>query len=276
LRIFEQYMAAYSPAIAARILPLAEQGFSFFDFSVLIGQPPAHPQVIELSLGVVLRVLRFLLGSAYRPMRVHLPHEPLTGRAEYREYFACPAQFAEPAAGFTLRTADLARPLAQDELAHRAVVQYLNTIIDRRDAGMGGQVRVLVRHLLPTGAATLEVIAAQFRLHPKALQRRLATEGTTFAALVDGVRQDMTRRYLRDTDITLTHLARELGYAEQSVLIRSCRRWFGSSPGALRNELRRGSHGRSNHADERASGSTSSNVNTSPSAVKTWARSQLS
>jgi AraC-like DNA-binding protein len=50
----------------------------------------------------------------------------------------------------------------------------------------------------------------------------------------------MARRYLRDTDMTLTHLARELGYAEQSVLTRSCRRWFGSSPLAVRDGLRRG------------------------------------
>ena len=238
LRIFDQYMAAYSPAIAVGILPSPKPGFSFFDFRVLIEQPPPHPQVIELSLGVALRVLRLLLGSAYRPMRVHLPHEPLTTRAEYLEYFACPPRFAEPAAGFTLRTADLGRPLAQDELAHRAVVQYLNTIIDRRDPGMSGPVRDLVRQLLPTGAATLDVIANQFRLHPKALQRRLASEGTTFAALVDGARQHMARHYLRDTDMTLTHLARELGYAEQSVLTRSCRRWFGSSPAVLRAGLR--------------------------------------
>ena len=238
--IVEQYMAAYSPAVGARMLPSPEQGLSFFDVSIMIEQPPAHRQVTELGLGVSLRVIRFLLGSGYHPVRVHLPHEPLTRRADYVEYFGCPARFAQPAAGFTLRTADLGRPLARDELAHRAVVQYLNTITDRRDAGMGRPVRDLIRQLLPTGAATLEVIAAQFRLHPKALQRRLAKEGTTFAALVDAVRQDMARRYLRDTDMTLTHLARELGYAEQSVLTRSCGRWFGSSPLALRDGLRRG------------------------------------
>lgn len=239
-KIIEQYMAAYSPAVGARILPSPERGLSFFDVSILIEQPPPHRQMTELAVGIMLRVFRFLLGSGYRPVRVHLPHEPLTRRADYVEYFGCPARFAQPAAGFTLRTADLERPLARDELAHRAVVQYLNTITDRRDEGMGGPVRDLVRQLLPTGGVTLQVIAAQFRLHPKALQRRLASEGTTFAALVDAVRQGMARRYLRDTDMTLSHLARELGYAEQSVLSRSCRRWFGSSPAALRDGLRRG------------------------------------
>ena len=75
---------------------------------------------------------------------------------------------------------------------------------------------------------TLELIAAQLQLHPKALQRHLAAEQTTFATLVDEVRRDAAERYLRDTSMTLSHLTRELGYAEQSVLTRSCRRWLGT------------------------------------------------
>jgi AraC-like DNA-binding protein len=71
-------------------------------------------------------------------------------------------------------------------------------------------------------------------LHPKALHHRLAIEGTTFGALVDNVWTEAAERYLRDTDISLSHLARELGYAEQSVLTRSCRRWFGTGPAGYR------------------------------------------
>lgn len=72
--------------------------------------------------------------------------------------------------------------------------------------------------LLPTGTVTLELIAAQFNLHTRALQRRLSDEGLRFGALLDGVRRDAAARYLRGTGITLSHLARELGYAEQSLL----------------------------------------------------------
>jgi len=52
------------------------------------------------------------------------------------------------------------------------------------------------------------------------------------------VRKDAADRYLRSTGISLTHLARELGYAEQSVLTRSCKRWFGTGPAAYRNQTR--------------------------------------
>src|SRR5262249_44055952 len=173
LAVFENYMAAYSPAISVRITGLPNPRRSFFEFRLRLHEPPPHSQVIELSLGVALRVLRFMLGSQYAPLSVHLPHAALTPPATYQRYFSCPSHFAQAAAGFTIPTADLTRPLVQDRLAHRAVVEYLNTVIDRRASGHRGPVGDLIRQLLPTGAATLDVIAAQFRLHPKALQRRL-------------------------------------------------------------------------------------------------------
>ena len=237
LRIFGTYMAAYSPVITIRVLPLADPQRSLLAVEFLLDSPPPHPQTTELSLGVSLRVFRLLMGADYTPLKVHLPHDPLTPKADYVRYFGCTPEFASRAAGFTVRTADLGRPLHRDDVAHRAVVDYLNGITPR-GAGIVESVRTIVRQLLPTGAATLEVVADQFSLHPKTLQRRLAEEDTTFAALVDQVRKDAAERYLRNTAISLTHLARELGYAEQSVLTRSCKRWFGAGPAAYRNRTR--------------------------------------
>jgi AraC-like DNA-binding protein len=234
--IFGTFMAAYSPALMIRVFPLDDPGRSFIEFEIRDRLPPC-PQIFELSLGVTLSVLRFLLGSEYSPLSVHLPHDPLTPGADYRRYFGCRPYFAERAAGFTVRTADLRRPLRRDDVAHRAIVDYLNSITEHH-TDMVASVRTVIRQLLPTGAATLEVVAGQFNLHPKALQRQLASEGTTFAALIDQVREEAAKHYLRDTQISMSHLARELGYAEQSVLTRSCKRWFGSGPAAYRKAVR--------------------------------------
>jgi AraC-like DNA-binding protein len=237
LGIFSTYMAAYSPVIAIHVAPLSDPQRSFLTIEFLLDNAPPHPQTTELALGVSLRVLRFLMGSEYAPLSVHLPHDPLTPKATYVRYFSCTPYFAERTAGFTVRTSELARPLNRDDVAHHAVVDYLNGITPR-NAGIVESVRIVARQLLPTGAATLEVVADQFNLHPKTLQRRLADEDTTFAALVDQVRKDAADRYLRSTGISLSHLARELGYAEQSVLTRSCKRWFGTGPAAYRNQTR--------------------------------------
>jgi AraC-like DNA-binding protein len=231
--IFENFMAAYSPAFSARITPLDDPGRSFLEYRLLIPGLGPIPQSMELSLGVTLRVMRVMLGAEYAPLNVHLQHDPLTAKKDYRGYFGCRPYFAQRRSGFTLRTADLARPLNDDQLAHQSVVHYLN-LITQRDKSVVQSVRAMVRQLLPTGTVTLELIAAQLNLHPKALQRRLSAEQTTFAALVDEVRRDAAQRYLRDTTVTLSHLTRELGYAEQSVLTRSCRRWFGTGPADYR------------------------------------------
>jgi len=203
--IVETFLGAYSPAISARITPSASAGQSFYAFEILIERPPPHPQTTELSLGVSLQVLRFQLGSQYAPLSVHLPHQPLTDTADYLTYFGCRPYFNQPTTGFTLRTADLMRPLNQDALAHQAVVQYLASITTRQP-GMTQSVRTMVRQLLPTGTASLELIAAQFDLHPRALHRRLTAEKTTFGELIDGVRRETAEHYLRDTDISLSHL----------------------------------------------------------------------
>lgn len=237
LNIFNTYLAAYSPAIGIRVAPLAGQDRSFIAFDFLLEHAPPSPQGMELSLGVSLRVLRFLLGSDWSPLSIHFPHDPLTPLADYVAYFGCRPQFAQRTAGFTVRSADLRRPLHRDDVAHRALVEYLNTMTASQ-TGLGQSVRTLVRQLLPTGAVTKDVIAGQFNLHPKTLQRRLADEGLTFAGLIDDVRKERAEHYLRTTQMDLSHLARELGYAEQSVLTRSCRRWFGCGPSAYRRRLR--------------------------------------
>ncbi len=238
VRIFSTYIAAYSPVLSVQVAPLSERPErSFFEHRIGLQRRPRCPQSIELSLGVVLKVLRFLLGPQYIPVSVHVPHKPLTAAEDYRDYFGCKTRFCEPMAGFTMRTADLSCPLNHDEFAHRAVVEYLTSLIGPGASGMSQSVRSIVRQLLPTGAVNIEVIAAQFDMHPKTLQRRLADEGTTFFALVDGVRRDAAEHYLRDTDINLAHLSRELGYTEHSALTRSCHRWFGTGPAAHRRAI---------------------------------------
>lgn len=235
--IVERFLSAYSPAISARITPGANSDESFYAFEVLIERSPPHPQTTELSLGVSLGIMRMMFDAPYAPLSVHLPHEPLTPVRDYLAYFGCRPYFAQPIAGFTFRSADLDRPLHRDDHAHQAMVRYLSAIT-AESPGVAASVRVMARQLLPTGTVSLELIAGELGLHPKALHRRLAAEETTFAALVDGVRRDTADRYLRDTDISLSHLTRELGYAEQSVLSRSCQRWFGCSASSRRKAVR--------------------------------------
>ena len=191
LRIFENFLSAYSPVISLRTTIESDPERTFIEYLMIDPDLPPHPQGDELSLGVTLRVLRFLLGADYAPLSVHIPHEPLGDVEDYRDYFGCRPIFAERTMGFTIRSADMGRPLQRDKLAHDAVVQYLTTTITSAEPRTIASVRTLVRQLLPSGTVTLDLIAEQLNLHPKALQRRLASDGTSFAAIIDEVRREL-------------------------------------------------------------------------------------
>jgi AraC-like DNA-binding protein len=236
--VFDKFMAAYSPAISARITVPVGTDLRRFEFEYLLDPTPPQAQAIELSLGVTLQVLRLFLGPGYRPLSVHLPHSARTSADEYQAYFGCPPSFGAPVAGFTLRATDLARPLPTDRIAHQTAMDYLISTIGESEPATTQLVRTLVRQLLPGGAVGLQDIARHVGLHPKTLQRRLSAEGATFGDLVDQTRRDTAQRLLLDTELTLDQLCRNLGYAEQSVLTRSCKRWFGTTPTAYRNGLR--------------------------------------
>ena len=232
--ILDTYMSAYSPGITTRISAHPDPELSRFEFDFTLNPTPPHAQAVELALGVTLRVLHLFLGTTYRPVAVHLPHPPLGTRTDYRRYFGCPPQFNEPTTGFTMRAADLQQPLSHDPLAHQLALNYLSTTLGNPARGLSGTVCSVIRQLLPTGNLTAEVAARQFGLHPKTLQRRLTAEGTTFAQLVDQSRRDTAHRLLLDTELSLHQICNQLGYSEQSVLTRSCKRWFNTTPTAHR------------------------------------------
>lgn len=233
--IIDTYMSAYSPGITARIHPHTDEALRRFEFDFLLRPMPPQAQAIELALGVTLRVLHLFLGTTYRAVSVHLPHPALGTRTDYRRYFGCPPRFKEPFAGFTLRTNDLQRPLNHDPLTHQLALRYLSNTRAEHATDFTDTVRGIIRQLLPTGEVTAALIARQFGIHHKTLQRRLVAEGITFGKLIDQTRRELARRLLLDTDLPLAQLCRQLGYAEQSVLTRACKRWFAMTPTDYRN-----------------------------------------
>ncbi|RWA20305.1 hypothetical protein MBRU_15665 [Mycolicibacterium brumae DSM 44177] len=238
--ILDTYMSSHSPGIIARITDHADPALRRFEYDFLLQPSPPQSQAIELALGLTLQVLRLFLGAAYRPVAVHVPHPPLGTDSDYRGYFGCTAHFNDPIAGFTLRAKDLQRPLTHDPLAHRLAMHYLTEAHGQRTRDIADTVRSMVRQLLPTGELTAGLVAHQFGIHPKTLQRRLVAEGTTFPELVDQTRRELAHRLLVGTDLPVSHVSRQLGYAEHSVFTRACKRWFGVTPTAYRNRYHPG------------------------------------
>jgi AraC-like DNA-binding protein len=67
--------------------------------------------------------------------------------------------------------------------------------------------------LLPHGQARHDVVAAKLAMSPLTLARRLASEGSSFVAILRRTRAALADRYLGDGALAIAQIARLLGYA---------------------------------------------------------------
>ena len=124
-----------------------------------------------------------------------------------------------------------------DPETRRIAEKYLESNYVPRTASLSDRVAELARRLLPTGQCSVDAIADQLAMHPRSLQRRLLTEDVRCQDLIERERRALATRYLAEPGLHLGQIAGLLGYAEQSTLNRSCRRWFGMTPRQYRAEL---------------------------------------
>jgi AraC-like DNA-binding protein len=89
--------------------------------------------------------------------------------------------------------------------------------------------RVLVPAVF-SGTHNLTTTARRLDLSPRALDRQLHAQGTTFRELLKAARFEMASQLLMDTQLTIEALAETLGYSEISAFTRFFTRLTGLSP----------------------------------------------
>ncbi len=240
-----QHMGNYSPALRIGMRPDTGD-CTCFTFEVLVPGTASLVQVHQLGFGVSLGILRLLVGSAFRPVGLALPHAAPVASERYGRFFGCPVAFDSDQAGMQVTNADLDRRRSSDDpLVREHVARYLDAA-GPADDDLVAQVRHLIGRTLPTGHADVRTIAAHLGLHPRTLHRWLAKQDTTFERVLDDVRREKAARHLSESSTSLDRIAAMLGYSQQSCLSRSCARWFGTTPGRFRatGEARRAQAGR--------------------------------
>lgn len=102
------------------------------------------------------------------------------------------------------------------------------------EAGLLAQVRALIGLHLGQRTITVPMVAREFGVSPRTLQRQLAEEGTSLRALLHGVRVDLGRVHLHDGRTSNTEIARVLGYTDATSFWRAFKAGTGSAPSAFR------------------------------------------
>ena len=199
--------------------------------------PPAYgqPQVILLVVAMGYRALTDAMNGAWIPERVHIPLDRPDQAQTFERFFASPIEFNSTFAGFSFPTTELKRrnPWADSHMAQHAV--SLLEMMPAPPEQIVDRTQHAVLLLLPVGKATLENVARNLGVHPRALQRQLNRGGRTFAGLLDETRRSLATLYLRSPGRTVSEVADLVGYSSVS----SFTRWFTDQLGVSPSNWRR-------------------------------------
>jgi AraC-like DNA-binding protein len=186
----------------------------------------------ECALAEVALGIRVLSGQELRARVVRLSHSAPKNTDEHARVFRCAVEFAHPHAEieFDDATLDARMGHANDrfcEVFEKQVQLALKRLPSPQSAYE--RVREVARAALSGGGCTLQGTAEALGLSARTLQRRLQEEGTSFAELVDALRNEMSVVYL-ERGIPIAEVAALLGYADATAFHHAFSRWTGSSP----------------------------------------------
>lgn len=235
LRFVCSHSYAHSLAAWIWLRPSLSGESTVVGHDILLEGLPQKAQAMEYILLVGNLSTLGLTGGRVRARRVLLRHQPLSPVANYRRHFGCDVRFGRSADAVIYSKDDLACSILDpDAEAYRTAASAIESRFDRRKPPLHADIRGVIAHLLGTGPCSRKQVAAALSLHPRTMLRRLAEEGTTFRQIKDEVRRDRMLYYVRQTGLEFGTISEKLGFAEQAVMTRSCRKWFAMSPTVLR------------------------------------------
>jgi AraC-like DNA-binding protein len=185
---------------------------------------------------------RWIAGVELPLNEVVFVHSAPANTAKYTEFFDCPVRFGAGENALVFDRSLLDMPLVQaDETLHLAMREQARTAMEAtfKDHGLAYRLRQALIPLMPKCEATLEKAADRLAMSPRSLQRKLADAQLNFQTVLDAVRKDLARVYLRDPALSALDIALLLGYAEQSSFTRAFKSWFATTPSAWRSPVLR-------------------------------------
>jgi AraC-like DNA-binding protein len=190
-------------------------------------------QATEAAVTSMVVMARRATGKPLDPIEVRFRHPRPADVKEHERIFRCPVVFGAEIDAFDYEAASLATPLlVRDKQVERYLEGLANAKLKKVQipVGVAEQTAQAVERALPKGSPSLSQVGKQLGLSARTLQRRLKEEGTSFAAVIDGVRKRLALEWVDSGRLTLSEVGYKLGFADPSAFRRAFHRWTGKSP----------------------------------------------
>jgi AraC-like DNA-binding protein len=202
----------------------------------VIRGPHMPPQAADAASCAAVQVCRDVGRDDFAPLGVQLARPEPPCASELRRFFGCEVIYDASDTRLHLRAAAVDEPLPRN---NPALVQASEGVardyIQRMDHNdVVTKARIILVGQLPDGEPTRRRLAESLHMSERTLARRLAEHDYTFTSLVDEIRNELSRDYLRQPRFSITDVAFLLGFSDQSNFARAFKRWTGQSPTEFR------------------------------------------
>lgn len=200
---------------------------------------PNFRQPIDEGIAGLMTAFKEVIGRNVVAAEIHFNYDKPESTAELRHLLGPNLQFDQPAAAIVLWDRDVRAPSTEpdasltrymDELAeiHLQALPKLDSFAEK--------VRHAVWPHLSEGLPSIQSVATRLAISTRSLQRRLREEETSYAEVVDSLRQEKARLLLKDPNLAVYEVGYLLGYSDPSTFHRAFRRWQGTSPSQFRSQ----------------------------------------
>lgn len=201
---------------------------------------PTEQQLYRFIVEVYVGTLLALSGDILERPGMHLgikvtyPHSP--DIPAYEELFHCPVRYEQESNELILNSSWLDTPTRRHNVLTFATVENICAETLEQMGDRAGIRRELKKILLESAGRfpTIEEISEQLGTSPRTLRRKLQSEGTSYAVLLNETRVHLAKKYLRETILTIDEIANRVGYNDTSNFRRGFQRATGVSPTTYR------------------------------------------
>ena len=175
---------------------------------------------------------------------IQFAHGPTSYLGEYARVFGTKITFNAPCNAILLRPERLDTPMRRANprvsAAFELQVRHLLAKL-QENRTVRGRVREIVFAELNRGNLTMDIVARKLGMSIATLRRRLGEEGTRFSEIVEALREELARQYLREKNHATSEVAFLLGFADVVSFHKAFKRWTGQTPTEFRaREARQG------------------------------------
>ncbi|HEY4345558.1 MAG TPA: helix-turn-helix domain-containing protein, partial [Parvibaculum sp.] len=194
--------------------------------------PTAANFMTETFFAAAVTAIGELVGGELAGCRIEFSFQPSMPEEIYCSLLGMPVSFGK--SGNRLigprEAVDLPLHAAGNAVADMYVRQCGKLLREQgRAETYASEVRRVLLNARGEVASEYEV-ASRLHMSGRTLRRRLSCEGTSFREILDHVRNELAKNYLRDTKLSIAEVGGMLGFEDAANFRRAFRRWNGCSP----------------------------------------------